>query len=271
MTELGAKQIFAYFGGKQGVASKIVTMIPPHTHYIEMFAGGLAVFFRKPNATWSCVNDLNKDIANLYYCLSLPKVFAEVAWRLKWLVQSRELYDIADRMRQVEEFTIPNIERATHYLFYISNCFNQRIGTGFSDKSSNWNSGIAERLMESRKKLNNTIVENLDYVKLVDKHKDKENSFWYVDPPYWITGKVPYYKFNFTKENHKELKEQMDILDKAGAKFLISYDDIPEIRKLYKDYNVKPFMVRYGSNSVLKQELAISNYAFAEQETLELA
>ena len=62
----------------------------------------------------------------------------------------------------------------------------------------------------------------------------------------------------------------MDILNTAGAKFLISYDDIPEIRELYKDYNVKPFMVRYGSNSVLKQELAISNYAFAEQETLEL-
>ena len=152
MTELSAKQVFAYFGGKQGVASKIVSMIPPHKHYVEMFAGGLAVFFKKPNAPWSCVNDLNKDIANLYLCLSIPKMFAEVSWRMKMLVQSREIYNFTDQMRKVEEFELPNVERAALYLFYISNSFNQRIGTGFSDKTSNWNSNIAERLNNSRRK-----------------------------------------------------------------------------------------------------------------------
>jgi len=270
MVEPTAKQIFAYFGGKQSSASRIVSMIPNHEHYIEPFSGGLAVFFRKPNAPWSCVNDLNQDIANLYFCLSLPDVFPEIVHRLKWLIASREIYDLADRMRKVEDFIIPNIERATLYLFYISNSFNQQIGSGFSDKSSNWDSKIVERLDVSRHKFNNTVVENVDYAKLVKRYKNKPDAFWYIDPPYWITGKVPYYKHNFTAENHIELKEQIDILHASGAKFLISYDDIPEIRELYKDYNVEPFLIRYGSNSELKQEIVIKNYDTAIQSELEL-
>ena len=60
------KQLFAYFGGKQAVSGRLVTMIPPHKAYIELFAGGLAVFFKKTNANFNVVNDINSLIANLY-------------------------------------------------------------------------------------------------------------------------------------------------------------------------------------------------------------
>ncbi|MBT6049484.1 MAG: DNA adenine methylase, partial [Candidatus Scalindua sp.] len=36
------KQLFAYFGGKQAVASRLVPMIPEHELFVELFAGGLA-------------------------------------------------------------------------------------------------------------------------------------------------------------------------------------------------------------------------------------
>lgn len=32
----------AYYGGKQRLATAIVSMMPAHTHYVEPFAGGLA-------------------------------------------------------------------------------------------------------------------------------------------------------------------------------------------------------------------------------------
>ena len=41
-------------------------MIPPHDRYIEVFAGGLSMFFRKKKANVNIINDLDSDIVNLY-------------------------------------------------------------------------------------------------------------------------------------------------------------------------------------------------------------
>ncbi len=39
--------IIPYYGGKYFLSQKLVPMIPKHTRYIEMFAGGLSMFFKK--------------------------------------------------------------------------------------------------------------------------------------------------------------------------------------------------------------------------------
>ena len=40
----------SYYGGKQQLASKIVSLFPEHKIYCEPFIGGAAVFFAKPQA-----------------------------------------------------------------------------------------------------------------------------------------------------------------------------------------------------------------------------
>lgn len=49
----------AYCGGKQSVAQQIAALLPAHRHYVEPFAGGLAVLLAKYPSRMETVNDLD--------------------------------------------------------------------------------------------------------------------------------------------------------------------------------------------------------------------
>jgi DNA adenine methylase len=53
------KPPFTYFGGKLSVAGRIVALLPDHQHYVEPFAGSLAVLLAKPPSRMETVNDLD--------------------------------------------------------------------------------------------------------------------------------------------------------------------------------------------------------------------
>ncbi len=55
-----------YYGGKQKMASLIVSLIPPHLLYCEPFVGGGAVFFHKSPSPAECINDYSGHVANFY-------------------------------------------------------------------------------------------------------------------------------------------------------------------------------------------------------------
>lgn len=42
------KAPFGYIGGKSKLAQKIISYMPIHTTYIEVFGGALSVFYQKP-------------------------------------------------------------------------------------------------------------------------------------------------------------------------------------------------------------------------------
>ena len=58
--------IIPYLGGKFELSRKLVPMIPYHERYIEVFAGGASMFFRKVKTDFSVLNDKDNDIVNLY-------------------------------------------------------------------------------------------------------------------------------------------------------------------------------------------------------------
>lgn len=53
---------FAYYGGKTGMASRIIDLFPPHDTYIEPFFGSGAVFFAKGPSRHEIVNDIDGSI-----------------------------------------------------------------------------------------------------------------------------------------------------------------------------------------------------------------
>jgi DNA adenine methylase len=58
-----------YFGGKQTLAGRIAALLPAHEHYVEPFAGSLAVLLAKPRARLETVNDLDGDLVTFWRVL----------------------------------------------------------------------------------------------------------------------------------------------------------------------------------------------------------
>ena len=63
------KPPFTYFGGKTSIATQIAALLPPHEHYVEPFAGSLAVLLAKPQSPMETVSDLDGDLMNFWQVL----------------------------------------------------------------------------------------------------------------------------------------------------------------------------------------------------------
>lgn len=59
----------SYFGSKGRIAQRIVDLMPPHSHYVEPFAGGLSVLLAKPPSAMETVNDLDGYLVNFWRVL----------------------------------------------------------------------------------------------------------------------------------------------------------------------------------------------------------
>jgi DNA adenine methylase len=266
--------VIPYMGGKVHLSRKLITMIPPHKVYMEVFAGGLSMFFRKKKAQLSIVNDLNSDIANLYLVLSYPELFQQFLHRAYWLISSREIYNIASEqmIEELPSFCMPDVRRAVLFFYYIKLSFNNRYFTGWSVQQD-WTHDAVEFLKESRRKLEGTAVECLDYRKLLHKHKHRKEMFIYLDPPYVVTDNdnAQYYKYNFDIAEHSEMFDSINALLEVtpDTKIMISYDNYEIVRELYKDWIITEMPVKHstklGTTSI---ELVITNYKTNVQEDI---
>lgn len=238
-------------------------MIPSHKRYIEVFVGGGSIFFRKNKVKVNILNDKHSDLVNLYMVIS--QQYDEFKSECDALLKSRILYD---NMREelktdIDYESIPNVRRASRYFYVIRNAFNSSPINPMS-KYSAWNKSVYSSLQDSREKLEKTMIENLDFRVLLKKYPPKENDFWYLDPPYFVAGdRGDYYLNNLNAQDHIELYEMVNTIDREGGKVMVSYDDREEVINMYSNFNIMKIPVKYSAqihSDKLKNELVITNY-----------
>ena len=264
-------RIISYYGGKAKLAEQLIDWMPKLDNYVEAFAGGLSVFFKRPKAKWTVVNDLDKDIANLYYVCSRRNLFQQFKEGAYYMIQSREIYNIIrdNIAKEKKKIVIPDVERAIDYFFYITTSFNNRPGTNISKDVGKFNTELLERVNKSRKRFNDVFIENLDVNTLIQKYHSKNNTMWFFDPPYYVANDTNYYGHVFRRYQHETFKDNIDLLAKNDkSKFMITYDDHPKIRELFKDYFIKEVQVIYSSTyeTVDTNEIVITNYEIYDKQ-----
>lgn len=77
------------------------------------------------------------------------------------------------------------------------------------------------------------------------KHTPTAKTFCYLDPPYHVKGRDLYLNY-YDDDDHKAIAEA---IKKYKGKWIISYDAVPFIRDLYKDYRQKEYYLSYSAGS----------------------
>lgn len=250
----------SYIGGKHKLAKSLIALIPVHECYIEVFCGAAWLYFKKPKSKIEIINDINSDLITLYRVVQNHlSAFADC---LKWSLTSRAEYD---RLRTMNTESMTDIQRAVRFYYLIRNTFAAKLEfSSFNvstTKPPKINPIILEQDLEQvRERLAQTFVENRHYSQIVTKYADKPEVFLYLDPPYYECENY-YGNGIFSRADYQKIS---DMLVGAKSKFLISINDAPEIRRIFKRYNIQEVATRYHAGNADKNkvvtELTIMNY-----------
>jgi DNA adenine methylase len=252
------KSPLAWVGGKSKLTGTIIPLIPDHKCYVEVFAGAAWVLFRKEPSKVEVINDINGDLITLYRVLQHH--LEEFVRYFKWSLISRDEFE---RQLQVAPHTLTDIQRSARFYYLVRTAFgakavNQSFGVANSTPPRLNFNRIAEDLTEAHLRLSRVTIENLDYEQLITRY-DGEHVFFYIDPPYW-DSETDYGKGLFNKGDFTTLRDK---LASAKGKWMVSINNVPQIRELFADFHISEVKTSYsiaskGSKPVT--ELLITNY-----------
>lgn len=222
-------------------------MMPQHRTYVEVFGGAGWVLFRKEPSEVEVWNDLNSDLVNLFRVVRTRlDVFKR---RQYFLLSSREEYYSFMQAVKKGKFE-SDVDRAIAFYYLIKNSFGSGIFTGWAFSPSRpprYCPGL-DKLKEARERLRSVYIENRSFDDIIPKW-DRKGTLFYCDPPYYMLLDLKgrgYYQCVFRPEEHERLR---DILAGIAGRFILSYDDHAEIRRLYRKFHVrKTAPVNYSMN-----------------------
>lgn len=216
----------SWVGGKKALRKIILEQFPAeYGRYIEVFGGaGWILFAEERKAGLEVYNDADGRLANLFRCVKYhPDALQK---ELEWILNSREQFSDA----REDPRGLTDIQRAARFFVLIKESFGvdcRSFGVRAKDLAR-----ATQYLQEVSKRLRLVVIEHLDFERVL-KTYDRPDALFYLDPPYFNAEK--YYAVSFGAEDHMRLH---DVLSRIKGRFILSYNDCTEARKLYKDYNI---------------------------------
>lgn len=86
-------------------------------------------------------------------------------------------------------------------------------------------------------------VSNLDAIDFVERVVSIPDALIYLDPPYYVKGKKLYTSF-YQPSDHIHIAERLRTMN--GINWVVSYDDVPEIREIYSGFNLVTYRLQYS-------------------------
>ena len=254
----------SWIGGKKALRDEILMRFPVnYLRYIEVFGGGGWILFHKdPKRDHEVYNDFNPNLANLFRCVrDHPE---ELISQLEFTLNSRE--DFKHIRNELKTRTdLPDVQRAAYFYQIIRQSYASGLDSFGAQPRSMWANFPLIRACCGR--LQSVVIENRDFEHLI-KQYDRPESFFYCDPPYYATEDY-YEDVGFTAADHQRLA---NALFNIQGKFLLSYNDCPEIRAIYDRSGITVEGTSQLSNIAQRYEggkqyaeLIISNYDVTEQ------
>jgi DNA adenine methylase len=259
---------FVYFGGKQRIADAIVRLLPAHTHYVEPFAGSLAVLLAKPPSRLETVNDLDQDLMLFWKVLrERPDDLAKAC--------ARTPHSRAERALALKrEAGLPELERARRVWV----CLTQ--GRAGTLRNTGWRhdtaddahssmptrlAGYLARLDDVATRISAVSLECRPAHDVIAAYGRGRRTLLYVDPPYLGSVRERNYRHELRSEDqHRELAE---VLHRCAATVVLSgYASDLYDRELYAGWYRRELTASTSQGGAWepRTEVLWSNRPFAE-------
>ena len=260
-----AEPLAPWFGGKRWLAARIIERIEaiPHRCYAEPFVDLGGVFLRRARKPQSeIINDRNGEIVNLFR--TVREHPAELARQFEWTLASRHEFR---RLLSLPPDALTDIQRAAHFAYLQRLSFGGKPATTVSPGQMGPSVTRPARLSAARmrrliaaahKRLEGVHIENLDWAAFIARF-DRPATLFYLDPPYldppyldppyldppYLGHEDDYGKGLFSRADFAGMAE---LLSGLKGRFILSLDDRPEARALFKGFEMEAVETRYTSN-----------------------
>lgn len=246
----------SYIGGKNRLAKQIIALLPPHQTYVEAFAGGAQVLFRKPPSQVEVLNDLDGEIVNFFRICQ--NHYQELIRYMQFMVAARQWFDLLLRTKPE---SLTDIQRAARFFYLQKNAFaglvcRRNYAIHVTQTPRFESKAMQQVIAAAHERLSAVQIESLPYQEIFKKF-DRPETCFYLDPPYY--GRF-LYRFNF---EHKDFVELTAQLKRLKGKFVLSLNDVPEVRQLFAAFEIQSVQLAYSSQKKAGNryaEVIIRNY-----------
>lgn len=196
---------FAYYGGKTALAAEIALRLPAHDHYVEPFAGSLAVLLAKKRSKQETVNDLDGDLVTFWRVL---RDEPEALYRAASLTPHARAELEAAR----GDLGGSDLERARRVWVLLTQSRSHSMkATGWWTRKKyagttpgEYLAAYAGRMPAVADRLAGVSLENRDALDLIRDYGTEPSVCIYADPPYLGETRAENYRLEFaTREMHE--------------------------------------------------------------------
>ena len=219
-----------WHGGKHYLASKIVALMPAHTHYVEPFAGGLSVLLAKnPEGISEVANDLNGALANFWQVLRDDESFDRFRRRAEATPFSERVWTDAmtllrapldiDPVEWAWAFFVGCRQSLAGRMDHFAPLSRTRTRRGMNEQASAW-LGSIDGLGAVHARLKRVVILNRPALDVI-RQQDGPNTLHYLDPPYLLETRASkdVYEHEMSAGEHEEL---LDAISACQGKVMIS-------------------------------------------------
>ncbi|MBD2611177.1 DNA adenine methylase [Nostoc punctiforme FACHB-252] len=265
------KSPLRYPGGKSKAINQIVEYLPENfDEFREPFVGGGSVFIylkqKFPDIKiW--INDLNRELFLFWKFTQshLPQLVKEIRHIKAKYTDGKLLFT---ELATINVNHLSDFDRAVRFFVLNRITFSGTVESGgFSQEAfhKRFTNSSIERLEKLETILaKNVEITNLDYSYLL--HKEGEKVFLFLDPPYFSATKSKLYGKDGNLHTSFQHQRFAELLQQCHHRWLITYDDSPQIRENFQWANISEWQLQYGMNNYKQssaakgKELFITNY-----------
>ncbi|MEH2160035.1 MAG: DNA adenine methylase [Nostoc sp.] len=265
------KSPLRYPGGKSKAINQISEYLPESfSEFREPFVGGGSVFIylrqKFPHIKiW--INDLNRELFLFWKFAQsdLAQLVQEIR-HIKVKYTDGKLLFI--ELTSVDVNNLSDLERAVRFFVLNRITFSGTVESGgFSQEA--FHKRFTDSSIERLEKLEGILSENIQITNLDYSHLLKstvEDVFVFLDPPYFSATKSKLYGKDGDLHTSFEHQRFAEFLQQCHHRWLITYDDSPQIRENFQWANISAWELQYGMNNYKQngaakgKELFITNY-----------